>query len=148
MSPMGNFCFVFLILRNPTNGDQRNCWRYMSHGWFSLTHVLVSGGPSEFLRGQKAAILGTLFNKVFKWQLTMPQLGGIWEIENNRVHHWLSDYIHPKFGVGQLNSQREPLMQIRWGRSSLGWPAMLLAAWKKIGNPKQHLSIYPSMWWG
>ena len=55
-------------------------------------------------------------------------VGRIWEIENNSVHHGLSDYISSKFGGGQLNSHGETLAQMGWGRLSLGRPAMHLAA--------------------
>jgi len=44
-------------------------------------HVLVLGDPSRFLQGQKAAILGKIFNKVLKWWLTIAQLGGIWKLK-------------------------------------------------------------------
>jgi len=56
----------------------------MSHGWFSLTHVLVFAGTLPIFTGggAKTTIFGgKIFDKVLKWRLTIPQLGGIWEIK-------------------------------------------------------------------
>jgi len=82
-----------------------------------LTHVLVLGSLPNFY-GQKGQFWANFCDKVWNWWLTIPQLGGILKIENNRVHCWLSHY-HRKFDGGQLNSHGETLAQIGWGRSSL-----------------------------
>jgi len=63
-------------------------------GRFLHTNACLGFGvPSPvFLQGAKAAILGKLFDRVLKWQLTIPQLGRLWEIESNSIHHCLSAY--------------------------------------------------------
>jgi len=45
-------------------------------------------GPSSDFKGwmTKTAIVGKIF-KALEWQLTIPQLGGRWEIKNNSIHH-------------------------------------------------------------
>jgi len=54
------------------NGDLKNCWRYMS---YMLKLVLVLGHASRFFRGQKATILGNIFNKILNWRLTIQREG-------------------------------------------------------------------------
>jgi len=63
------------------------------------------------------AILGKIFDKILNWQLIVFYNGkniGNWK---QQVNHWLSDYIHTKFGWGGLNSNGETYMQIGVGRS-------------------------------
>jgi len=61
MASMGTFCFVVLILRDSPIRDLRNYWGYLLRRWFSLMHILVLGGPSQFLCGAKIATLGQTF---------------------------------------------------------------------------------------
>jgi len=78
MGPVGTFCFVFLIFRNPPMEIRENYWGYMSHGGFSLTHVLVFGRPSPiFTRGKKNSISGKIFDNIRNWRLTTLKLGEI-----------------------------------------------------------------------
>jgi len=69
---------------------------------------------------------------------------------------FITDYIHPKFGGGHLNSHGETLVQMMWGRSSRSTIDATCSLWlkrtaagKKIENPKpaviiaDHLSMCP-----
>ena len=85
MAPNDIFCFVTLTLKNPPM-ENEEIIGHMSHRWFSPMHILVFRVPSPFLQGAKMAILGKIFDKVLNWQLTIPQVGGIWEIENISVN--------------------------------------------------------------
>ena len=51
-------------------------------------HVLVWGFLPIFTGGHKSHILGKIFDKLFKWRLTVRFIRWetIWETENNRVH--------------------------------------------------------------
>jgi len=56
--------------------------------WVVLTNVhLGFGDPPQFFIGGKTEILGKIFDKVLKWRLTIPQLGGMWEIKKRRIYH-------------------------------------------------------------
>jgi len=43
------------------------------------------GDPFQFLQEAKNVNFGQIFNKIQKWWLTVPQLGGIWKIKNTNV---------------------------------------------------------------
>ena len=64
-----------------------NCWVYVAKMVLTNAHGFVA----------KTAILGNIFDKILTWQLTVPQREGIWEIKNNNVNRWQSDYIPTKF---------------------------------------------------
>jgi len=51
-------------------------------------------------------ILGNIFDKILNWQFTIPQLEGIWKINNLSVNHWPSDYVDTKFGGSRLNTEQ------------------------------------------
>jgi len=70
IAPVGTFRFVFLILSSkPANEHRGNYWD-MSHRGFSITHVLIFGGPSP--------IFYRWGNRQFSAQLsTTFRLGGL-----------------------------------------------------------------------
>jgi len=95
---MGNF-WLFSQFSENRQWRSGNCWGNKSHGWLSLTHIL--GTLSSFYReGGKNCHFKQNFRQGSQWWLTIPQLAGMWEIENNRVHHWLSDYTHTQLFYG------------------------------------------------
>jgi len=68
------------------NGDQRNYLGYLSHRWFSIMHVLVSGGPSLIFTGGKNGNFGQHFRQDSNLVAYCFTKGGIWEIKNNIVN--------------------------------------------------------------
>lgn len=63
--PMVTFSFVTLNLIDLPMEIGEIVTGYMSHKWFSLTHILILGGLSSiFYKGHKTAILGNVFSKI------------------------------------------------------------------------------------
>jgi len=68
MGHMGTFCFVFVILRNPSM-EIGDIIRNMSHSRFSLMHVLVFGGPSPIFTERERELYSPLNrNKVVEYK--------------------------------------------------------------------------------
>jgi len=76
----GQFLLCFPNSQKPANGDRGNYREYMSHNGFSLTHVLVLGGPSPIFTGAKNSIFGNIFDNIRNCRPTTPKLGEIWKI--------------------------------------------------------------------
>ena len=86
MVTMGNFCLVFLIVRNPSVEIGEIVGIYVARVVLTNARLVFRVPSPVCYRWQTTAIFGKIFEKVLKWRLNIPQLGGIWEIENNRVH--------------------------------------------------------------
>jgi len=126
----GQFLLCFLILRNLTMEIGEIDGICVAQVVFTNARLGFWGPSPDCYRGRqkvKSEILSKIFDKFFKWRLIIPQLGGIWEIENSRAHHsiWLYSL---QIWWDRLNSHGETLAQIGWGRSSLFRLVMLLAA--------------------
>jgi len=65
-----------------------------------LMHILVLGDPAQFLQGGKNCNFGQNFRQGSQMLAYYSTTG---KSKNNMIHHWLSDYTHPKVGGGQLS---------------------------------------------
>ena len=105
MEPMGSFCFVVLILRNPLMQIGEIIGICVAQ-WVLTMHVLAFGEPPQF---QFSATFFTTF-----------VIGGLllqnWEKYGKcKTIAFIIDYLaiyHPKFGGGRLNRHGETFTQI------------------------------------
>jgi len=112
------------ILKDKSRDISTTAWPILTK-FCMVTHIYHIGGrtnaclgfggrPSQFLQGgSQTAIWGNFYTRFSIVSLLFHAQGKvIWETWNSRVHQWLSEYIHSKFGGGRLCSHRETLAKI------------------------------------